>query len=175
MLRVKWYKLTRKTLATLTGENGGPLHRDVLDAYFTILGKVNKELQLSHDVSVSCLMINSTQSQRIFTQSTGISEVFDIFTYDMILIPVYVNYWILIVIDFQKKAVFCWDPTMDFEFIDSIVLNLTQYLQTEAQLSLCKTIDSSLYQNLTIEKCEVKQKFLQSESGVFVCRQAEIL
>jgi len=44
MLRVKWYKLTRKTLSTLTEENGSPLHRDVLDSYFMLLGKVNKEL-----------------------------------------------------------------------------------------------------------------------------------
>jgi len=63
----------------------------------------------------------------------------------MVIIPVYVNYWILVVIDFHKKAILLYDPTMDFESVDGVVLNLTKYLHTEAQLSMSKTIDTSLY------------------------------
>ena len=50
----------------------------------------------------------------------------------MVIIPAYVNYWILVVIDFHKKAVLLYDPTMDFEWEDDVVSSLTKYLHIEA-------------------------------------------
>ena len=45
MLKVKKIKLTRGNLNTLV-ETGRPVHRNVIDAYFAVLGKINKEKRM---------------------------------------------------------------------------------------------------------------------------------
>jgi len=50
MLRIKKIKLTRGNLNTLV-ETGRPVHRSIIDAYFAVLGKINKEKRM---VSTEC-------------------------------------------------------------------------------------------------------------------------
>jgi Ulp1 family protease len=94
----------------------------------------------------------------------------NIFDYEVVIFPVYVNYWTLLIIDFTRKKTIYYDPLKLNRYLENILVKVFKFIEEELKLNFHQKIEFSEYRDLTFEKGFDGATFKDHETGVFTCR-----
>jgi Ulp1 family protease len=92
----------------------------------------------------------------------------NIFNYDLVIFPVYVNYWSLLVIDLVKKKTIYFDPLKQYRHLENILVKAFKFVEDEVRLNFNQQIGNTSYKDLVFEKGYCGPAFSDHETGVFI-------
>lgn len=163
--------ITRNDLATLIGDNW--LNDEVINFYMNLL--VERSEQRADDGFLRVYAMNTFFIPKLLSAGhSGLkrwTRKVDIFTYDIIPVPVHVGrvHWCMAIIDLKNKAIRYYDS---MGTPNNTVLNaLEQYLQDESLDKRKKPFDTSEFAKENMRECP--RQMNGSDCGVFSCMFAE--
>ncbi|XP_039442637.1 sentrin-specific protease 1-like isoform X2 [Culex pipiens pallens] len=163
--------ITRNDLATLIGDNW--LNDEVINFYMNLL--MERSEQRADDGVPRVYAMNTFFIPKLLSAGhSGLkrwTRKVDIFTYDIIPVPVHVGrvHWCMAIIDLKNKAIRYYDS---MGTPNNPVLNaLEQYLRDESLDKRKKPFDTSDFQKQNMHECP--RQMNGSDCGVFSCMFAE--
>ena len=79
------------------------------------------------------------------------------------------------VIDFTKRKTIYYDPLQRGTYLESILVKLFKFIEAQLKLAFNTKMEKTEYRNLTFEKGHIGKSCGEHETGIYVCRQAEML
>uniref|UniRef100_A0A1Q3F0P1 Putative sentrin/sumo-specific protease n=1 Tax=Culex tarsalis TaxID=7177 RepID=A0A1Q3F0P1_CULTA len=163
--------ITRNDLATLIGDNW--LNDEVINFYMNLL--MERSEQRAEQGAPRVYAMNTFFIPKLLSAGhSGLkrwTRKVDIFTYDIIPVPVHVGrvHWCMAIIDLKNKAIRYYDS---MGTPNNPVLNaLEQYLRDESLDKRKKPFDTSDFQKQNMHECP--RQMNGSDCGVFSCMFAE--
>lgn len=163
--------ITRNDLATLIGDNW--LNDEVINFYMNLL--MERSEQRADDGAPRVYAMNTFFIPKLLSAGhSGLkrwTRKVDIFTYDIIPVPVHVGrvHWCMAIIDLKNKAIRYYDS---MGTPNNPVLNaLEQYLRDESLDKRKQPFDTSGFQKQNMHECP--RQMNGSDCGVFSCMFAE--
>lgn len=163
--------ITRNDLATLIGDNW--LNDEVINFYMNLL--MERSEQRAEQGAPRVYAMNTFFIPKLLSSGhSGLkrwTRKVDIFTYDIIPVPVHVGrvHWCMAIIDLKNKAIRYYDS---MGTPNNPVLNaLEQYLRDESLDKRKKPFDTSDFQKQNMHECP--RQMNGSDCGVFSCMFAE--
>mmetsp|Transcript_8093 Transcript_8093/g.15909 ORF Transcript_8093/g.15909 Transcript_8093/m.15909 type:complete len:350 (-) Transcript_8093:1508-2557(-) len=175
VLKLTSIELTNYDISTFNV--GRDFSINVVDAYFSVLRSRSRKILLKNPDSERVLLMNYKLTSAIFDQraSEAVCSRRNVFKFDTVAFPIFRGYWNLMVVNMQERKVFFFDPLKQMQKLEDILFQLFRFLKAEMWVHERRIIDNTDWVNLQYVNASEYNKFPVLDSGVFICRQAELL
>ncbi|GMT18896.1 hypothetical protein PFISCL1PPCAC_10193, partial [Pristionchus fissidentatus] len=161
--------LTRKDLKTLSALNW--LNDEVILAYLNLIvarSQANEQLPKTYTFNT---FFYSNISSKGYTSVKRWTKKVDIFSYDILLVPVHLSvHWTMAVVDVKEKSIHFYDSLLGRH--PEVLPNIMTYLQNESMdKRQCPLEDISSWD--LVFRTDIPQQHNGSDCGVFSCKFAD--
>uniref|UniRef100_A0A0R3RGZ8 ULP_PROTEASE domain-containing protein n=1 Tax=Elaeophora elaphi TaxID=1147741 RepID=A0A0R3RGZ8_9BILA len=161
-------EITRKDLLTLKGLDW--LNDEVINFYMNLICERSQSDESLPKVYAFSTFFYSTLSTKGYASVRRWTRKIDIFTYELLLIPVHLGaHWCLTVIDFKNRIIDYYDSMGGSN--DRCLDILSEYLCEESLDKKKKEFDLSGWQ--LVNRDDIPQQMNGSDCGMFACKFAE--